>query len=163
MIISGNTFLITGGTSGIGFELADQFLKLGNTVLITGRDQHKIEEAQTRLPGIHTFQSDVTDPKAIPLLFNAVVKKFPTLNVLVNNAGIMRKVNLQDTRDSLNDINSEIDTDLTGPVRMVRQFLRHLKTQKCAAIVNVSFGVAFVPFPIAPVHCAAKASVHSFT
>ena len=99
MNISENTILITGGTSGIGFEFARQFLKLGNTVVVTGRDQRKLEEAQRRLPGIHTFQSDVSDPHAIRLLFDAVIKQFPKLNVLVNNAGIMRKINLQDARN----------------------------------------------------------------
>jgi uncharacterized oxidoreductase len=167
MKVSGNTILITGGTSGIGFELAAQFLKLGNSVIITGRDQRRLEEAQRKLPGIHTFQSDVSDPKAIALLFESATKEFPGLNVLVNNAGIMRKVNLLSTADDLvsglDDISREIETDLIGPVRMVKQFLPHLKVQASAAIVNVSSGLAFVPLPIAPVYCAAKAGVHSFT
>jgi uncharacterized oxidoreductase len=167
MNISGNTILITGGTSGIGFEFAAQLLKFGNTVTITGRDQSRLEEAQRKLPGIHTFQSDVSDPKVIPVLFEAVIKKFPALNVLINNAGIMRKINLQgagnDTANGLEDISREIETNLIGPMRMVKQFLPHLKTQKAAAIVNVSSGLAFVPFPIAPIYCAAKAGVHSFT
>ena len=166
MKMSGNTILITGGTSGIGFELATQ-LQLGNTVLVTGRDRQSLEQAQRRLPGIYTFQSDVSDAKAIPVLFHAVIDKFPGLNVLINNAGIMRKINLletaQDTENWLEDISREIDTDLTGTVRMVTQFLPHLKAQKNAAIVNVSSGLAFVPFPIAPIYCAAKAGVHSFT
>ena len=153
MRVSGNTILITGGTSGIGFEFAAQLLKLGNTVTITGRDQSRLEEAQRKLPGILTFQSDVSDPKAIPVLFEAVIKKFPALNVLINNAGIMRKINFQgtgnDTANGLEDISREIETNLIGPVRMAKQLLPHLKTQKVAAIVNVSSGLAFVPFPIA--------------
>jgi len=163
MKLSGNTILITGGTSGIGFEFAAQLLKLDNTVVITGRDPNRLEEAQRKLPGIHTFQSDVSDPKTIPLLFDAVIKNFPELNVLVNNAGIMRKINLNDTGNGLEDISREIETNLTGPVRMVRQFLSHLKAQKSAAIVNVSSGLAFVPFPISPIYCATKAGLHSFT
>lgn len=163
MNISSNTILITGGTSGIGFEFAAQLLKLGNTVIITGRDQRKLEEAQRKLPGVHTFESDVSDPTAIPLLFDAMIRKFPELNVLINNAGIMRKINLQSTENGLDDISREIETNLLGPVRMVKQFLPHLKAQKAAAIVNVSSGLAFVPFPIAPIYCAAKAGLHSFT
>src|SRR5580658_6979902 len=98
MNISGNTILITGGTSGIGFELAAELLKLRNTVIITGRDPRRLEETQRKLPGVQTFQSDVSDPKAIPVLFEAVIKKFPALNVLINNAGIMRKINLRDRK-----------------------------------------------------------------
>ena len=167
MKVSGNTILITGGSSGIGFEFAAQMLKLGNTVIITGRHQSGLEEAQRKLPGVHAFQSDVSDANAIVLLFDTVIRTFPELNVLVNNAGIMRKINLQNignhAANDLVDITREIETDLIGPVRMVRQFLPHLKTKSAAAIVNVSSGLAFVPLPIAPIYCAAKAGVHSFT
>jgi uncharacterized oxidoreductase len=167
VIMSGNTILITGGTSGIGFEFAAQLLKLGNIVIITGRDQERLEEAQRKLSDVHVLQSDVSNPKAIPLLFERVLNQFPALNVLINNAGIMRKINLASlgsgAGEGLEDISREIETDLLGPVRMVAQFLPQLKTQATAAIVNVSSGLAFVPLPIAPIYCAAKAGVHSFT
>ena len=163
MNISGNTILITGGTSGIGFELAAQLLKLGNTVMITGRDQARLDEAHKNLAGVHTFQSDVSDPNAISALFEAVVKKFPEMNVLINNAGIMRKLNLQNYKSDLQDVSREIETNLMGPVRMVKQFLPHLLVQTTSGIVNVSSGLAFVPLPIAPIYCATKAALHSFT
>lgn len=149
-------------SSGIGCEFAAQLLKRGNTIIITGRDQSRLERAQWSLPGIHIFQSDISESKKIPLLFNAVIEKFPALNVLINNAGIMRKINLLD-QYSLDDISREIETNLTGTVRMVAQFLPQLKAQEVSAIVNVSSGLAFVPLPIAPIYCAAKAGVHSFT
>lgn len=161
MRLSGNTVLITGGTSGIGRELAAQLLKRNNTVIITGRDGSKLEQAVGSLPGVHTFQSDVSDPKAIPLLFDGVIEEFPGLNVLINNAGIMRKINLLESAGD--DISREIETNLTGTVRMVTRFLPQLKTQEVAAIVNVSSGLAFVPLPMAPIYCATKAAVHSFT
>ncbi|HEX7896105.1 MAG TPA: SDR family NAD(P)-dependent oxidoreductase [Terriglobales bacterium] len=163
MKLSGNTVLITGGTSGIGYEFAIQLLKLGNVVLITGRDQSRLEQAKKSLPAIHTFQSDVSDSKEIQFLYNAVVETFPALNVLINNAGIMRKINLLKEEDGLEYITGEIETNLMGTVRMVKQFLPLLESQESAAIVNVSSGLAFVPLPIAPVYCAAKAGVHSFT
>jgi uncharacterized oxidoreductase len=163
MNISGNTILITGGTSGIGFELAAQLLNLGNTVLITGRDESRLEQARNKLAGVHTFQSDVSDSNAISALFEAVVKKFPEMNVLINNAGIMRKLNLQNYKTDLQDISREIETNLMGPVRMVQQFLPHLIVQNNSAIVNISSGLAFVPLPIAPIYCATKAALHSFT
>ena len=162
MEMTKNTILITGGTSGIGLGLAAELLKLGNTVIVTGRDRRKLDDAQKKLAGAYAFQSDVSDSKAIALLFGAVITKFPELNVLINNAGIMRRVCLLDAGD-LDDISREIETDLTGPIRMVKQFLPHLTTKKNAAIVNVSSGLAFVPLPIAPIYCAAKAGLHSFT
>jgi uncharacterized oxidoreductase len=103
MKLSDNTVLITGGTSGIGFEIAAQLLQRGNSVVVTGRDQSRLEQVQRSLPGIHTFQSDVSDSKAIPLLFDAIIKNFPALNVLINNAGIMRKINLLGQGNGLDD------------------------------------------------------------
>jgi len=163
MRTSNNTILITGGTSGIGFELATQFVQLGNTVIITGRDPAKLAAARNKLPEVHALESDVSDRKAIALLFDKVTKDFPALNIEINNAGIMRRINLHDRGVDLEDITREIETNLNGPVRMVKQFLQHLKTREPAAIVNVSAGLAFVPFPISPIYCAAKAGLHSFT
>lgn len=162
MKLSGNTILITGGASGIGYEFAAQLLRRNNTVIITGRDHGRLEQAQRSLPGIHTYQNDVSNANAISSLFDVVIKKFPALNLLINNAGIMRKINLLDP-SSLEDIGREVETNLTGTIRMVTHFLPHLRIQEVAAVVNISSGLAFVPLAIAPVYCATKAGVHSFT
>jgi uncharacterized oxidoreductase len=163
MKLTSNTILITGGASGIGYELTKQLTALGNTILITGRDQAKVDRAKTAFPKIHTFQSDVSDPKAIATLYEKVTKQFPELNILINNAGIMREINVHDKAGSLEDITREIEINLSGPIRMVKQFLPHLKTKSAAAIMNVSSGLAFVPLPISPVYCATKAGLHSLT
>ncbi len=163
MKLSGNTILITGGTSGIGQELARQLLERGNTVLITGRSQQRLDAARAKLPALHTFRSDVADVTAIPALFAAVSAAFPALNVLINNAGIGLKRNLNDASLSLDELSREIQTNLLGPVWMVQQFLPLLKAQEHAAIVNVSSGLAFVPMPFKPIYCATKAAVHSYT
>jgi uncharacterized oxidoreductase len=75
----------------------------------------------------------------------------------------MRKINLQDKGCDLEDISREIEANLIGPVRMVKQFLPQLQAQPSAAIVNVSSGSAFTPFPISTIYGAAKAGLHSFT
>ena len=162
MQMTGNTILITGGSSGIGLELARQ-LCATNTVLITGRDEAKLAQAKSTLPAIHTFASDVSDPVAIAKLHAQVIAAFPTLNILINNAGIMRKNNLNDGATDLTDITREVAINLDGPIRMTVQFLPHLKKQSAAAIVNVSSGLAFVPFPVSPVYSATKAAIHAFT
>jgi uncharacterized oxidoreductase len=156
------TILITGGTSGIGLELARQLLSLGNTVIVSGRDQAKINSTRRTLPGIHVLQSDVSDPLAVADLHQDVLAKFPSLDVLVNNAGVMRNLNLVEPRD-LTDLTREIAINLCGPIWMTQLFLPHLKTRPQAAIVNVSSGLAFVPLPSSPVYCAAKAGLHSFS
>src|ERR1700716_4681525 len=163
MKLRSNTILITGGGSGIGYELTKQLTALGNTILITGRDQAKMDRAKADFPKIHTFRSDVSDPKAIATLYEEVTRQFPELNTLINNAGIMREINIHDKAGSLEDITRQIEINLSGPIRMVKQFLPHLKTKSEAAIMNVSSGLAFVPLPTSPVYCATKSGLYSFT
>lgn len=162
MKLEKRTVLITGGTSGIGLEMAAQLLQRGNAVLVTGRDPEKLAAAKRALPSVHIYQSDVSDPQAITALYGRVTADFPALDTLINNAGIMRNLNLNHDR-ALTDVTREIEINLCGPVRMVQQFLPHLKSRPDALIVNVSSGLAFIPLPMSPVYCAAKAALHSFT
>jgi uncharacterized oxidoreductase len=162
MKLENRTVLITGGTSGIGLELAKQLLERANTVIVTGRDPERLDAAKRALPAVHVFKSDVSNPQAITALHELLLAQFPALDTLVNNAGIMRNLNLSQDRD-LNDVTREIEINLSGPVRMVQQFLPHLLTRNGALLVNISSGLAFIPFPASPVYCATKAAIHSFT
>jgi len=157
------TILITGGTSGLGLEFAAQLLALGNTVLLTGRDPARLAQVLERLPQVHTFQSDVSDPAAIAQLFEQVTTRFPKLSVLINNAGQMRKLDLQASVQQVPDLTRELDVNLAGPMRMVQQFLPHLLRQPAAAILNVSSGLALTPYPLAPVYGASKAGLRAYT
>ena len=162
MKLSQRTILITGGTSGIGLELARQLIARDNVVIVTGRSADRIAQAKRSLPQLHAVQSDVTDPSSIRQLYETLAGRFPTLDSLINNAGIMRSLRLAQHR-ALEDVTSEIDIDLTGPMRMVQQFMPHLLLQPNALIVNVSSGLAFVPFAAAPIYSAAKAGLHAYT
>ena len=163
MELRNNTILITGGTSGLGYEFAAKLIDMGNTVIITGRDQAKLDQTKKKLPLAHTFKSDVSDPIAIKALYESVIAEFPSLNILINNAGEMRRLNLNDTSIDLNDIVREIDINLSGPIRMIQQFLPHLKAQPNAAIINVTSGIALVPFPLSPIYGATKSGLRSYT
>ena len=162
MKLENRTILITGGTSGIGLEIAEQLLKRNNTVIVTGRDARKLDAIQRTHPAVHTYNSDVSDAGAIAALYESVTTKFPALDTLINNAGIMRNLDLTQER-GLDDVTREIQINLSGPVRMVQQFLPHLLGRQNALIVNVSSGLAFVPMPISPIYCATKAALHSFS
>ena len=157
-----NTILITGGTSGFGFEFASRLLALGNTVIITGRNVGKLEETRQLLPGVHTIQSDVSKADDISNLYDQVTEQFPDLNVLINNAGEMRKIVLHDHYE-LTDITREIEINLMGPIRMVQRFLPHLKSKPNAAIMNVTSGIALMSLPIAPIYSASKGGLRSYT
>ena len=163
MKMSGNTILITGGTSGIGHALAAHLLKRGNTVIITGRTEERLTAARQSLPGVHTFVCDQSDPAAIVRLCDEVSAAFPSLNVLINNAGIGLKLNLNDTTGGLDGLEREIRTNLIGPMQLVKQLLPHLKRQNSALIVNVTSGLAFVPLALKPIYSATKAAMHSYT
>lgn len=162
MDLQNNTILITGGTSGFGYEFASRFIALGNTVIITGRNLQKLQETQLKLPMVHIIQSDVSNPKDITDLYHYVMKLFPKLNIIINNAGEMRKLPLQQEH-GLTDITREIEINLMGPIRMVQQFLPHLKRQQTAAIMNVTSGIALMAFPLAPVYGASKSGLRSYT
>jgi len=163
MKLTNNTILITGGTSGFGYEFATKLLNLGNTIIITGRDQAKLDLIKKTLPQIHTFQSDVSNAEQVIRLYQQVISQFPDLNILINNAGEMRKINLHDLSIDVHDITREIDINLMGPIRMVQQFLPHLKSKTSAAILNVTSGIALIPFPIAPIYGATKSGLRSYT
>lgn len=163
MNLNGNTILITGGSSGIGFEMAKEFLAAKNKVIITGRNREKLEKAKQKLGDVTIIQSDVSKPDSIKELYAQVSKDFPDLNVLINNAGVMFTINLQDHNLSANELTKELDINVKGTIWMNDAFLPLLKRNKNAATVTVSSGLAFVPLPISPVYCATKAALHSYT
>ena len=162
MKTSGNTILLTGGGSGIGRELARRWHDLGNTVIVAGRTAASLEETAKGYANIHAMTVDADDPADIARFAHEVIAAHPALNVLVNNAGIMRFEDITAPRD-LADAEATITTNLLGPIRMTDAFIEHLSAQADAAIVNVSSGLAFVPMARTATYSATKAAVHSYT
>ena len=162
MELSGNTILITGGSSGIGLALAQKFVELDNRVIITGRNPNKLAAAKASLPSIETVQSDAADPKAIQALASQIAEQHPEFNVLVNNAGVMAHRNLTAPARDLTEMTMELDINLAGPIRLVSAFVAMLKANH-GTIINVSSGLAFVPLHSAPIYCATKAAMHSYS
>lgn len=163
MKTSGNTVLITGGGTGIGLALAEALLGKGNEVIICGRRKEKLEAAKDNNPGLAIFQCDVAEDADRRALFDSAVKDFPKLNVLVNNAGIQRRVDLLGGEAALAGGDEEVRINLAAPVHLSALFIPHLMKQAEAAIINVSSGLAFVPMARFPLYCATKAAIHSYT
>lgn len=163
MKLTGNTILITGGGSGIGRALAESFHKLGNQVIIAGRRQQALEETTKANPGMKWVTLDIEDPASIRAVAGQMTMDYPTLNVLINNAGIMRVENLRAQQDDLADAEATVRTNLLGPIRLTAALLRLLQKQAHSAIVNVSSGLAFLPLAMTPTYCATKAALHSYT
>jgi uncharacterized oxidoreductase len=161
MNLTGNTILITGGGSGIGRALAEQLHQRGNQVIIAGRRLEDLNAVTAANPGMQSINLDVADPAAIRRTTLRLIGDYPALNVLVNNAGIMRRENL--LKAATGDAEAMVATNLLGPIRLTAALLPHLICQPSAAILNVSSGLAFVPMAATPTYCATKAAIHSYT
>ncbi|GAB2779086.1 SDR family oxidoreductase [Halomonas shantousis] len=163
MNLSDNTVLITGGGSGIGLAIAQRFLDAGSEVIICGRREDKLREAQTQHPELHVRVADVASQAGREALIGQVTREFPALNVLVNNAGLQRRQRFAEDDAPWAERQQEIAINFEAPVHLCSLILGHLRRQPRAAILNVSSGLAFVPGLFAPVYSATKAAMHSFS
>ncbi|PKB19458.1 putative oxidoreductase [Novosphingobium kunmingense] len=159
---SGNTILFTGGGSGIGRELARELADRGNTVIVAGRRLGALEETCAGRPSMHAHVLDVSDAAGVARGVEELLARYPAINVLVNNAGIMDYEDVTNRRD-LSAAASIIETNLLAPIRLTDALIEHLSAQQDAAIVNTTSGLAFVPLPKAPTYSATKAALHSYS
>ena len=163
MKLEANTIFITGGTSGIGRALAEALHQRGNKVIIAGRRQTLLAEIAQANPGIDIVQLDINDAQQIKDVAAEVIRRHPSLNVIINNAGIMPFDNA-----GSGDFNDEqavglLQTNLLGPVRVSAAFVEHLKRQPEAYIINNSSVLAYLPLATTALYSATKAAIHSYS
>ena len=163
MNISGNTILITGGATGIGYGLAKAFLEQGNEVIICGRRKERLEEVQKKHPQIHIKECDVANEKDRKELVEWVKSNFKNLNILVNNAGIQRNIDFTKGIDEYYAGENEIQINLEAPIVLSGLFIPHLIGKKEPAIINVSSGLGFIIAARVPVYSTTKAAIHAFS
>ena len=163
MKMFGNTILITGGGSGIGLALAHALTQRDNKVIVCGRDESKLATARRAVTGLETKRCDLTRLNEREELVQWALERFPDLNILINNAGVVRPIDLSADTFDYNLIAEELLTDLHAPIEIALRFLPHLRRQAHAALVNVTTGQVYSPNAGTPVYSAAKVGLHAWT
>ncbi len=162
MKISGNTILITGGGSGIGKALAEQFHAKGNNVVIAGRNVAALEAVASANPGMSWLALDIGDAASIQGFASELIARHPDLNIVLNNAGIMELEDLRAAPGNLDVAERTIATNLLGPIRLTSALLPHLQRQPSSSVIMVSSGLAFVPLAVTPTYSATKSAIHAY-
>jgi len=163
MVLQNNTILITGGSSGIGLELAKRLIEKDNKVIICGRSKEKLESAKTKYPGIEIFQCDLSKQEDCEGLSDWVQEKYPDCNILINNAAIVHTADFRNDERILEKIKTEIHTNLLAPIILTKLFIPILENNPNPKLINVTSALAYVPKADYPFYNATKSALHLFT
>lgn len=163
MQLNRQKILITGGSSGIGLELAQQLIARQNTVIICGRSAYKLAKAKESVPKVHTIVCDISVQADRVNLLHWVKTHHASCNVLVNNAAIVNKTDFRTDDDMLEKVEQEIYTNLLAPIALAKMFLPLLDKHADSAIINITTGLVYTPRAVYPIYNATKAGLHSFT
>lgn len=162
-MLTNNTILITGGSSGVGLELARRLIEKGNTVLICGRSKEKLTEARQLLPQVQIFPCDIASEKECILLYEWVKTNYPDCNILINNAAIVHNTAFLDDNQAIEKAHEEFQTNILAPIRLSKLFLPLLLKNANAQLINITTGLVYAPRAVYPFYNATKAALHSFT
>jgi len=156
------TILITGGSSGIGLEMASILAQKGNQVIICSRSIEKLEKAVQLIPGLEAFQCDLSNSGERKQLVHRMMKQYPECNLLINNAAIVHQTDFFSDQDMIEKANLEIETNFIAPVELTKMFSPHLQKNPDSAIIFITTGLVYSPKAIYPIYCATKSALHSF-
>ncbi|WP_165944330.1 SDR family NAD(P)-dependent oxidoreductase [Micromonospora sp. KC213] len=166
MKLENRTVLLTGAGRGIGRELTRQLIAAGAEVIAVGRDRdHLAALVADHGNRVHPWPVDLTDAGAVDVLVSEVTVRHPNLSAVINNAGVQTLTDLlhDDAQTLSQTLRREIAVNLDAVIALSIGLLPHLRQQHSAAIVNVTSGLALAPKRSAPVYCATKAAVRTFT
>ncbi len=162
MKMSGNTVLVTGGTSGIGRALAEAFHHRGNRVIVAGRRRELLDEVASGSPGIVGMTLDVADAHSVARFAGELGERFPELNVLLANAGISQAEDIAADDWDSSAAEAIVATNIVGTLRVTAAVLPLFKRQESATLMATTSNLAFIPRADYPTYCASKAFLHSW-
>lgn len=163
MNLSKRTILVTGGSSGIGLELAKVLSNRGNKVLICGRSQEKLEKAKKLILNLEAFQCDLSSYDDCSRLANWVKNQHPNCSVLINNAALVHTTDLYKDDQAIVKANLEFQTNTLAPITLTKLLMPVLQESSDGILINVTTGLVYAPKAAYPFYCATKAALHSFT
>jgi uncharacterized oxidoreductase len=163
MKLSNRTILVTGGASGIGLGIAEAFEQSKSKVIVCDRNREKLSAIKEKHPDMTTLHCDVGDARQRKELVDEVLSRFPDLDILINNAGIQRYIDLKKGYDELKSGEDEIAINFISTVDLTALFIGHLLKRPSAAVINVSSGLGFMPMLNMPVYSATKAAIHTYS
>ena len=163
MHLENATFLLTGGTAGIGRTLTLDLLARGANVVICGRDAERLEALGAEYPELTTVRCDVRDDASVAALCGKTLETVGPPDYLINNAAIFRRFELRDTSVPLERWTEEIEINLLGALRVTHALLPHMIDRGRGTVVNVTSPSAYIPLANAPIYSASKAALQSFT
>ena len=163
MKLQQHTILITGGSSGIGLELAKQLIAKQNTVIICGRSPERLADAKAVLPQVHTFPCDISISDDRRKLVEWLTRTHPQCNVLINNAAVVHKTNFHLDEQIVEKAELEINTNLVAPIALTKLLMPVFVRKPQSAIVNITTGLVYAPRAVYPIYNATKAALHSLT
>jgi len=163
MKLKNNTVLITGGSSGIGLELSKVFVQKGNKVIICGKSNEKLVAAKKNVPQLITYQCDLSDSKECTDFAGKIAENHPDLNILVNNAAIVNRIDFIDDENAIELAENEYQTNLIAPIRLIKLLYKTISANDSSAIINITTGLIFAPRVIYPFYNSSKSALHSFT
>jgi uncharacterized oxidoreductase len=163
MKLRNNTVLITGGSSGLGLELSKVLIQKGNKVIVCGKSNEKLVAAKKILPQLINYQCDISDNQQCTDFVRSITENHPDLNILVNNAATVSKIDFINNENAIELAENEYQTNLLAPIRLIKLLYPTLSANDSSAIINVTTGLIYAPRVIYPFYNSSKAALHSFT
>jgi uncharacterized oxidoreductase len=163
MKLENNTILVTGGSSGIGLQLSKVLIQKGNTVIICGRSNEKLEAAKNMIPQLITYQCDLANRQECVDFARKISGNHPDLNVLINNAAIVNTIDFIHDENAIDLSEKEYQTNLLAPIRLIKLLYKTINSNDVSAIINITTGLIYAPRAIYPFYNSSKSALHSFT